>query len=163
MSAGPLLLVEALSAEAFAAFGEVISPSQARQVYPINQGSSLRYHDIARVDVGDQGGWPLISIFRAEPRVLPFAIKMLERHPLGSQAFVPLSPSLRYLVVVAEQIGSLPRAFLASEGQGVNFAKNVWHHPLLALDAGGDFLVIDRGGEGNNCEERAWAPASVEL
>ena len=162
MSPGNVLAVEALSAHAFAAFGEVISPQQARKVYPINQGTSLRYHDIARVDVGDQAGRPLISIFRAEPRVLPFEVKMLERHPLGSQAFVPLSPALRYLVVVAEHTDSAPRAFLASAGQGVNFAKNVWHHPLLALDGGGDFLVVDRGGDGANCEVRVWASHWIE-
>ncbi|MBD8525663.1 ureidoglycolate lyase [Pseudomarimonas arenosa] len=156
MSAARKLAVETLSAEAFAAFGDVIAPEQARQTYPINQGTSMRYHDLAKVDVGDQGGRPLISIFRAEPRQLPFEVRMLERHPLGSQAFVPLSPALRYIVVVAEHADATPRAFLAAQGQGVNFAKGVWHHPLLALDQGGDFLVVDRGGSGENCDERAW-------
>lgn len=162
MSAARKLLVEELTAAGFARFGDLIAPEQAQHVYPINQGTSMRYHDLARVDVEDQGGRPLISLFRAEPRQLPFEVTMLERHPLGSQAFVPLDPKLRYLVVVAEHADTAPRAFLAEHGRGVNFAKGVWHHPLLALDGGGDFLVIDRGGGGDNCEERGWGRWLIE-
>jgi len=103
-----------------------------------------------------QDGKLIVSIFRGQPRELPFAVTMLERHPLGSQAFIPLGHQ-PYLVVVAPA-GEAPepdtlRAFLAQPGQGVNYAKGLWHHPLLALNEISDFLVIDRSGPGNNCDE----------
>lgn len=156
------LAVEALSPQAFAPFGEVIAPESATTRYPINEGTSMRFHDLARVDTSSENGRTLVSIFRAEPRMLPFSVQMLERHPLGSQAFVPLDPATRYLVVVAESpvdgsVPAAPRAFLAERGQGVNFARGVWHHPLIALDRLSDFLVIDRGGAGANCDEVALA------
>jgi ureidoglycolate lyase len=150
------LEVEALTPEAFAPFGEVISPAAARTVYPINEGTSQRFHGLAHVDCVE--GAPILSIFRAQPRVLPFAIEMLERHPLGSQAFVPLSKA-PYLVVVASDPGVTPRAFLARDGQGVNFFRGTWHHPLLALDAESDFLIVDRDGGGDNCDEASLAQA----
>lgn len=83
---------------------------------------------------------------------------MMERHPLGSQAFVPLAAVARYAIVVApagEFDPTRMRAFLAQGWQGVNYAKGVWHHPLLALDAVSDFVVIDRGGAQPNCDEIA--------
>lgn len=146
------LRVEALSREAFAAFGDVIEAGSAAQTYAINAGTTTRFHDLARIDTDRDGGRPVLSLFRAQPRELPFAITQLERHPLGSQAFVPLSQR-PYLVVVAEDPASTPRAFLASNGQGVNYLAGTWHHPLLALDEVSDFLVIDRAGPGNNCDE----------
>ena len=147
------LAVEALTRSAFAEFGEVIELDGANH-YPINGGTCERYHDLARVDVGE--GRALINVFRGQARPFPIAVTMLERHPLGSQAFVPLSER-EYLVVVApagELDPSRVRAFLARSGQGVNYGKGVWHHPLLALDVVSDFLVVDRGGPGNNCEEQ---------
>lgn len=149
----PRLAIEPLTASAFAPFGDLITPESAAKRYPINQGSSMRYHDLARVDTDSEGGRTLVSIFRAEPRTLPFTVRMLERHPLGSQAFVPLDPATQYLVVVAESEHTAPRAFLLKGGVGVNFARGVWHHPLIALDRTSDFLVIDRGGPGTNCDE----------
>ena len=82
---------------------------------------------------------------------------MMERHPLGSQAFVPLSDA-PYLIVVAPAGDLDPaklRAFSTRGWQGVNYARGVWHHPLLALERVSDFLVVDRGGEGPNCDEAA--------
>jgi len=149
----PKLVVEPLTRAAFAPFGDVIEATGARRAYPINQGTTQRFHDLAEIDVDTNDGRPLISIFRAQPRTLPFEIRMLERHPLGSQAFVPLDPRLRYLVVVSEAADAMPRAFLATNGQGVNYRRGCWHHPLLALDQISDFLVIDRGGPGENCDE----------
>lgn len=146
------LPVEALTREAFAAFGDVIEPASAAQTYAINAGTTTRFHDLARIDADRDGGRPVLSLFRAQPRELPFAITHLERHPLGSQAFVPLSQR-PYLVVVAEDPAGTLRAFLASNGQGVNYRAGTWHHPLLALDDVSDFLVIDRAGPGNNCDE----------
>jgi ureidoglycolate lyase len=146
------LRVEALTREAFAPFGDVIEAASAAQTYAINAGTTTRFHDLARIDADRDGGRPVLSLFRAQPRKLPFAITQLERHPLGSQAFVPLSQR-PYLVVVAEDPVGTPRAFLARNGQGVNYHAGTWHHPLLALDEVSDFLVIDRAGPGNNCDE----------
>jgi ureidoglycolate lyase len=146
------LTVEPLTAAGFAPFGEVIAADQSRG-FAINAGSAQRYDDLARIDVAADDGRPRLSLFRAAPRALPFTVRMLERHPLGSQAFVPLDPSLRYLVVVADDPQALPRAFLARDGQGVNYRRGCWHHPLLALDRRSDFVVVDRGGPGDNCEE----------
>jgi ureidoglycolate lyase len=154
--AGVIVLpVETLDHAAFKPFGEVIAADDAARHYPINEGSTERYHDLAAVDVAEQGGRTLVNIFRAQPRALPFEVRMLERHPLGSQAFVPLS-RLPYLVVVAPAGEPNPaqlRAFIVRDGSGVNYARGVWHHPLLALQAESDFLVIDRGGRGHNLDE----------
>ena len=149
------LAIEALSAERFAPFGDVISADTAARHFPINGGTTERYHDLADLDAGPDGKL-IVSIFRSQPRELPFAVTMLERHPLGSQAFMPLIAQ-PYLVVVAPA-GDAPlpnalRAFLARPGQGINYAPGVWHHPLLALNEICDFLVIDRSGPGNNCDE----------
>jgi ureidoglycolate lyase len=150
--AAVILPVEPLSRAAFAPFGDVIEAAAAANTYAINAGTTTRFHDLATIDTARGDGRTLLSLFRAQPRALPFAITMLERHPLGSQAFVPLSQR-PYLVVVAEDPAATPRAFLATEGQGVNYRAGTWHHPLLALDAVSDFLVIDRGGPGSNCDE----------
>lgn len=148
------LIVEPLTAEAFAPFGEVIQFAGA-QHYPINQGLAERYHDLARVDVAAEGGRALINLFRAQPRALPLEIRLLERHPLGSQAFLPLSEK-PWLVVVAPPGEFDPariRAFVTRGWQGVNYARGTWHHPLIALGSVSEFIVIDRGGEGNNLHE----------
>ena len=144
-----MLRIEPLTAEAFRAFGDVIEAADSAQHHTINSGYAERYHDLAHVDTAESGGRPLLNIFRALPRALPLQLSEVERHLLGSQAFMPLTPQ-RFLVVVAVA-GPAPRVeqlrcFMAAPGQGVNYARGTWHHPLLALDAGGDFLVIDRGG-----------------
>ena len=157
------LTIEPLTKSAFAPFGDVIELEGAREI-PINLGTTLRYHDLARVDVADEGGRPLISLFRGQPRALPFEVTMLERHPLGSQAFLPMT-NKPYLVVVAPA-GMLDsqavRAFVTRGWQGVNYAKGVWHHPLIALDEVSDFIVVDRGGQGHNCDEQT-LPRSLWL
>ncbi|SME92128.1 ureidoglycolate lyase [Pseudogulbenkiania subflava] len=149
------LAVEPLSREAFAPFGDVIEASEAVRHFPINGGNTERYHDLASIEPGPEGR-AIVSIFRGQPRALPFRVEMMERHPLGSQAFIPLS-GRPYLVVVAPA-GAPPaatdlRVFLARADQGVNYRTGVWHHPLLALDAVCDFLVVDRSGPGHNCDE----------
>ena len=144
------LTIEPLTPEAFAPFGEVIHAEAARKVFPINQGTTTRFHALAKVEL--DGGAAAISLARAQPQALPLAIRMLERHPLGSQAFVPLG-GVRWLVVVATPPQDTPRVFLADRGQGVQYRRGCWHHPLIALDAGGDFLIVDRVGAGENCEE----------
>lgn len=154
---------EPLTREAFAPFGDVIEASDAARHYSINAGSTERYHDLARLEAGPEGQL-IVSIFRAQPRALPFEVTMMERHPLSSQAFVPLS-GRPYLVLVAPP-GDPPtaqglRLFLARSGQGVNYAPGVWHHPLLALEAESDFLVLDRSGPGPNCDEIRLEPAGL--
>jgi ureidoglycolate lyase len=152
----PLTLVpEPLTHAAFAPFGDVIAADAAARHFTINAGNTVRYHDLARIEPGTNGR-VIVSIFRGQPRQLPFTVAMMERHPLASQAFVPLS-ARPYLVVVAPA-GAAPRAqdlrlFVARADQGVNYAPGVWHHPLLALEAVSDFLVIDRAGDGHNCDE----------
>jgi len=149
-----ILRPEPLTAAAFAPFGDVIELAGAQQI-PINAGTTVRFHDLAQVDVLTDGGRTLINLFRAQPREEPVQLSLMERHPLGSQAFVPLA-NAPYYVVVAEDDNGKPgelRAFVSNGWQGVNYAKNVWHHPLLALGAVRDFVVVDRGGAGVNLEE----------
>ena len=149
------LAIEPLTREAFAPFGDVIELEGAKQI-PINLGTTIRYHDLAKIDVADESGRPLVNVFRGPPRTLPFEVTMMERHPLGSQAFVPLNDR-PYLVVVAPAGDLDPaaiRAFVTSGWQGVNYAKGVWHHPLLALGEVSDFIVVDRGGDGLNLNEQ---------
>ena len=152
-----VLAIEPLTAAAFRPFGDVVDVASATSHFQINEGYAERYDDLARIDVGRGGGTPRLSIFRALPRALPFALLLVERHPLGSQAFVPMS-GRPYLVVVCGGSGDAPelaslRCFRASPGQGVNYAPGTWHHPLLALGSTSDFAVIDRGGPGDNCDE----------
>ena len=146
--------VEPLTATAFAPFGQVIETAGAHH-YPINAGMTERYHDLARVELGGVHPRPLISIFRGQPYAMPLTLKLVERHPLGSQAFYPLSSS-PWLVIAAEDEAGKPvrlRAFQPGPGQGVNIAMNTWHGVLTPLEAAADFLVVDRGGDGNNLEE----------
>ena len=153
--AGLALKIERLTREAFALFGDVIELSGAKH-FGINGGTTERFHDLAKVDLGPEGGRALVNVFRGQPRQLPYEVKMLERHPLGSQAFIPLKTT-PYLVVVAPagelDVGQM-RAFVSDGWQGVNYARGVWHHPLLALHEVSDFVVVDRGGEGHNCDEQ---------
>lgn len=158
----PVLKIEPLTPQAFAPFGQVIEAAGAHH-YPINNGMTERYHDLARVELGGVHPRPLISIFRGQPYALPLALKLVERHPLGSQAFYPLG-NHSWLVIVAEDDGGTParlRAFRPAAGQGVNIAMNIWHGVLTVLERESDFLVVDRGGDGNNLEEhhfdRPWS------
>jgi ureidoglycolate lyase len=146
--------IDKLTRAAFGEFGDVISVEGAEH-FSINNGTTERYHDLARIDVAESHGKPLVSIFRGQPRQFPFEVTMMERHPLASQAFIPLSRN-PYLIVVSPRGDFQPRAlraFLANPGQGVNYDKGIWHHALIALHEVSDFIVIDRGGAGSNCDE----------
>jgi len=147
--------VEKLTEAAFAPFGDVIEVASSKPNFSINYGHTQRFHDLAKVDVSKAEGRAGISIFRSTPLPMPIQIRLLERHPLSSQAFFPLSPH-PYLVVVAPP-GDLDenaiRVFLAEPGQGVNYHAGTWHHFCLALEAESDFLVVDRIGQGANCDE----------
>ncbi|MCQ9617248.1 ureidoglycolate lyase [Paenalcaligenes niemegkensis] len=148
------LKLENLTREAFAPFGDVIEASDEAHHFSINEGNTERYHDLANIEPGTDGK-AIVSIFRGQPRDLPFEVSMMERHPKASQAFIPMS-GRPYLVVVA-LAGNTPEAtdlrlFLARGDQGVNYAPGVWHHPLLGLEQVVDFIVIDRKGPGDNCD-----------
>jgi ureidoglycolate lyase len=151
-----LLPAAALTAAAFADFGQVIE-RRGRSSYAINEGSSQRFSDVAQLEA-DAGGRLALSIFQAKARQPPFLLDTLECHPLGSQAFMPLHRQPFLIVVSASKPDpnqaepALLRAFLSDGEQGINFRRGTWHHPLIAL-ADGDFLVADRLGPGENCEE----------
>jgi len=147
---------EPLTAEAFAPFGRVIEASDDAVRLDINQGHAIRYDRLAELDVAEGGGAGVISLFRARPLAEP-VLRVFERHPLGSQTFMPLS-GRPYLVAVAPAGDFDPAAihlFRADGHQGVHYRKGTWHHFLLVLDADSDFLVIDRAGPGDNCDELA--------
>ena len=153
--------IEPLSSEAFAPFGDVLDVSgDPDQI--INQGLCGRYHDRATLDFSD--GRAGISLFHAEPRMLPMTLEMVERHPCGSQAFIPMSAK-SFLVIACEDDGGkpgLPMAFLTEPGQGINFHRNTWHGVLTPLHEPGIFAVIDRIGDGANLEEH-WFDAPFTI
>jgi len=165
-SAGGLALpVEPVSKQAFEPFGTVVTIDGAEKRI-INEGTTVRHHDLTPVDVGDEEGRVCVSLFRSDARPKPIAIRMLERHPLGSQTFFPLQAA-DWLVVVAEgetapDLGTL-RCFRVPGDRGVTYAKNAWHHPVLTLVRQQDFLVIDRVGSGDNLEEHWFDEAGVRL
>lgn len=135
------LQVLPLSQEAFSAYGDVIE-TQQRDFFHINNGTVERYHDLALVEILEQDR-TLISINRAQPANLPLTIHELERHPLGTQAFIPMKGEV-FVVVVAlgddkPDLSTL-RAFITNGEQGVNYHRNVWHHPLFARAARHRFL-----------------------
>jgi ureidoglycolate lyase len=148
------IATEPLTRNAFAPFGQVIETADAHH-YPINSGNCERYHDLAKVELAGVHARPLISLLHSKGFALPLDLKMVERHPLGSQAFYPLGPNPFLVVVALDEAGTpgTPRAFLTGPGQGVNIAMNTWHGVLTPIGPEADFLCVDRGGEGNNLEE----------
>ncbi|MCG7623539.1 ureidoglycolate lyase [Epibacterium sp. Ofav1-8] len=141
-----------LTAAAFAAFGDVLEPKpEADKI--INQGKCGRHHDLALLDFGD--GRAGISLFDAEARHLPYRVELVERHPSGSQAFVPLD-GVPMIVIVAPDAGGAPgtpQAFLSQPGQSINLHRGVWHGVLAPFEAPGKYIVVDRIGDGANLEE----------
>jgi len=149
------LKLEPLTAEAFAPFGDVIQ-RQGVIAETINYGRTQKFADLARIDTGEEGGKISVHIYRSQPVKLPFLIERMERHPLGSQAFMPLHQQ-PFPVIVAPP-GDDPdnlsiRGFISSGEQGINLHKGVWHHYQVSLAGICDYLVIDRAGLQNNCEE----------
>lgn len=148
------IFVQPLTREAFAPFGDVIETEGAHS-FPINHGMCMRYHDLAKVETTGENAKTLISLLRGKPYELPLKLEMVERHPFGSQAFVPLSQKPFLVVAAHEQPDgpSEPVAFMTKPGQGVNIHRNVWHGILTPLEGVSDFVVIDRGGDGVNLQE----------
>jgi ureidoglycolate lyase len=147
-----IIRIEPLTPETFAPYGDVLDIAGAPDKI-INQGMCGRYHDRADIDIVD--GQAGISLFKAEARSLPITLDMMERHPAGSQAFLPMSFD-PFVVVVAPDEGGTPgrpRAFLTIKGQGVNYHRGTWHGVLTPLYEPGLFAVVDRIGKGPNLEE----------
>jgi len=149
------LKAEPLTAEAFAPFGDVMD-ARTSASFPINAGRTQRHHDLAKVETQGENAHTLINIFVSQPITLPLELTFLERHPQGSQAFMPLHQE-RFIVVVAppgEHINPADvRAFVTDGRQGVNYRAGTWHAIQSVLEREGEFLVVDRGGDGNNCDE----------
>ena len=145
--------IEPLTAEAFAPFGEVLDTAGEPDKL-INQGLCGRFHDRATLDFTEEGRAG-ISLFKAELRALPYTLDLMERHPLGSQAFLPMSMDAFLVIVAPDDAGKPgePRAFRTAPGQGINFHRNTWHGVLTPLSGSGLFAVVDRIGGGENLQE----------
>jgi ureidoglycolate lyase len=158
------LIAGPLTAQAFAPFGDVLEATGTPDRM-INAGLCARFHDRARIDIAQ--GRAGLSIFDAAPRTLPYSFDLVERHPLGSQAFVPMTRA-PFLVIVAPDLDGVPDeplAFLTNGAQGINLHRGTWHGVLTPLSSPGLFAVIDRIGEGPNLEEfrypQAWSLMTV--
>lgn len=147
-----IIRIEPLTAQAFAPFGQILDTAGVPDKI-INQGMCGRYHDRAGIDIAD--GRAGISLFKAEARSFPITLDMVERHPDGSQAFLPMSYDPFVIVVAPDEGGTpgQPRAFISVAGQGVNYKRGTWHGVLTPLKAPGLFVVVDRIGDGPNLEE----------
>jgi ureidoglycolate lyase len=149
-----IITAQPLTRGSFAPFGEVID-FDTDSHYSINGGRCERYHALAKPEATGPNGHVLINLFRGTPYDFPLKLTMVERHPFGSQAFIPLSP--RPFVVVACPNGpdgpGEPAAFLTAPGQGVNYPRGLWHGVLTPIGEAQDFVVVDRGGDGSNVEE----------
>jgi ureidoglycolate lyase len=143
-----MITAQPLTAAAFAPFGDVLEVGGDARL--INAGLCQRYHDRARMDFTD--GRAGISIFHAQCRALPYQFDLIERHPLGAQAFIPMSAD-PFLVIVAQDTQTAPQAFITNGAQGINFHRGTWHGVLTPLAGNGLFAVIDRIGDGANLEE----------
>lgn len=156
--------IRPLTRDAFAPFGSVIEADPASMRY-INGGTTERYNALAVAEAVGDDAKVIINIFRGSPRSFPYAVDMMERHPFGSQSFSPIDDR-PWLVIVAEDEGGKPgrpQVFRAGGRQGVNYNRNVWHHPLMTIGAVSDFLVVDRLGGGNNVIEHFFdAPFIIE-
>jgi len=157
------LALRPLTPEAFAPYGDVVT-STGRDGRSVNAGTSVRV-EMPEPDVLAHDGKPSLSVFRATAVRLPFEVRELERHRLGSQTFLPLGGT-PFVVVVALG-GDAPdtdtlAAFVIDGGRGITFRRGTWHHPLLAL-ADGDFAVIERRGAEIDCDVAALRPGAWTL
>ncbi|MBN2759231.1 MAG: ureidoglycolate lyase [Rhodobacteraceae bacterium] len=152
-----VVLTQPLTAQAFAPFGDVLDATGAPDKL-INQGLCGRFHDRAKLDFGPDGRAG-ISIFNAEARALPYTLDMVERHPDGSQAFIPMHQHPFLVIVAPDENGTpgTPLAFITNGAQAINLHRNTWHGVLTPLSAPGLFAVIDRIGPTPNLEEHGFA------
>ena len=159
-----ILKIQPLTRDAFAPFGEVIETDPSAMRY-INGGTTERYNALATAEAVGTDARVIINIFRGSPRAFPYSVDMMERHPYGSQSFSPIDDR-PWLVSVAEDDRGKPgrpQVFRAGGRQGVNYRRNVWHHPLMTVGAVSDFLVVDRlGAEANVVESFYETPFVIE-
>ncbi|MFD0981060.1 ureidoglycolate lyase [Tropicimonas aquimaris] len=146
------LTARPITAAAFSPFGDLLEASGPPDKL-INEGACGRFHDRAKLDFAD--GRAGISLFKAEPRALPYSFDLVERHPEGSQAFIPMSRHPFLVIVAPDEDGrpGTPQAFFTSPGQAINYHRSTWHGVLTPLHAPGLFAVVDRIGAGANLEE----------
>ena len=156
-----MLAVSALNATDFAPFGDVLQV-QAMPTVMINQGNCARYSDLATLDFSD--GRAGISVFHAKAYRSPLTLSLLERHPAGSQAFIPMSDDPFLVIVASDDNGQpgIPRVFETDGLQGVNYHRNVWHGVLTPIRGNGLFTVVDRIGSGSNLEEH-WLDKAYQI
>lgn len=154
MSAAITIRPEPLTKEAFLPFGQVLETDGVEPEL-INFGNTRKYARLAEISISDAGSGQL-SIYRSSAIAVPFRIRLMERHPLGSQVFYPLHQRPFPVVVAPPHVlpgpGNL-RVFLTNGRQGVNFFAGVWHHYQLSLGQDLDYIVVDRGGNGDNYED----------
>jgi|TARA_B100001079_G_scaffold120298_1_gene103407 ureidoglycolate lyase len=141
-----ILTPKKLTAESFSQFGQVIS-CENKDYEIINDGYAKKYPDLAEIDTQEDSGKTALNIFIAKKRLFPLKIEMLEKHPFFSQAFIPRDDT-PFLVVVAPA-SARPRindieVFISSGEQGINYARGVWHFPLISIKDDANFVVIDR-------------------
>jgi ureidoglycolate lyase len=153
-----------LTSQRFAPYGDVVAADAGHKAV-MNHGRFERFDDLARIDLPDAGSASL-SIARCRvASALPYRIDRVERHPRGSQAFIPLTPC-RLIVVVAPPDADVRaadlRAFVSNGRQGVNYRRGTWHMPLIAFDAGQEYLIVERAEDGPNCDEH-WLDEAVLL
>lgn len=156
--------IQPLTAETFAAFGDVIQSVQASNHFPINKQSFERYHALSKVELSSSdSSHPVISIFKCNvASTLPYTLKLMEKHPLASQAIIPWS-NVPFIIAVAKDDEAMKNreiyAFESNGKQGINLAAGTWHMPLIAPAPGLEFLVVDRESPDNNCVELQLEPA----
>ena len=159
------ILARPLTREAFAPFGEVLD-TEGTQHFPINGGMCERHHALATVETAGGDASAILSIFRGRPYPFPLELTLVEHHPLGSQAFMPLGGKPFLVVVCPDENGlpGRPQAFVTAPGQGVNYRRGIWHGVLTPIGEPQDFLVADRAGPGNNLVEFTFGePWRIEL
>ena len=149
-----IIHAQPLTRDAFAEFGDVLDTDWQNH-FPINGGRCERYHDLAPVEAEGPNARVVLSIFRGTPYGFPLKLTMVERHPFGSQAFMPLTPRPFLVVVCHDTVDGpgRPHAFYTAPGQGVSYPRNTGHAVLTPIGEPQDFLVVDRAGDGSNLEE----------
>lgn len=151
-----ILKSKPLNKNNFADFGDVIDPHSHEDIREINYGMTRRFNNMANLDIVQNNGQPIFNIFMSRAVVFPFSVKAIERHPLSSQLFFPLTRQPFLVLVAKPDDPPTPESlelFITNGSQGIDFKSNTWHHYLLSLNHDTNFIVIDRGGDEDNCDE----------
>jgi len=139
--------IENINLDNFSEFGHVIHKDSAFKKISINQGTTVRHHNISDLELNNEDGIPAISLFSGSPRNIPIEIKIMEKHPIASQSFLPIQ-NIDWLIVVSKEKNDMPdldtmRCFHIKGDVGITYKKNIWHHPLL-VRKNQDFWIVDR-------------------